>query len=283
MREHLDATHTANEIGLLRDVHRGSVLVVEGADDARVFERFRAQDGLCEVVVAFGKRPALDTLKILKRRGMAKLTCVIVDADFWHLTGEVPDDPDVLLTSFHDLEMDICMTEALENVLREYADPARIAHLESVEGTDIRTVFMRRLHGISALRFANAQAGLFLRFRDTDLSPFVDPDTLRIDVERFISAVLERSKSGVNRHQVMAGAEAARVEDVDLPQVVRGHDLALVLGVAIHGVIGTCDETTARNVESLLRLAFGRECFERLSLHAAISSWEDRTGGVILQ
>ena len=284
MLDAIDEYSIANEISVLRDTYRGTVVLVEGADDGRLMEKFRAREDRCRIVPAFGNERALRVLRILRDRGHGHSLLLILDADYWHLTGDTPDDRDIVITDFHDLEMDIAMSDAFDSVLREIGDRERVAELEHQHRVSIRLMLLREAGRIAAVRYANALRGLYLRFRDVDLESFVRDETAVIDVGGYVQAVLEKSHGGVSLGEVLSETANIRSVDSDLAQMVRGHDFAALLAVALRCLIGQCppDIASPRHVESLLRLAFGREHFDRSALNAAILDWEARTGGVVL-
>lgn len=285
MENWIDEHMVANQISLLRDVYRGTILVVEGADDGRLMERFAAREDRCRVVPANGKRSALGALALLRKRGMSNFVCVVLDADFWNLSGETPDDSDVMVTDFHDLEMDIAMSDAFDTLLREIADTDLVVEFERHHGTSTRQALLRILQVVGLLRFANYQHGLFLRFRNTELEDYIHEESLEVDVNGFISAVLDDSHPGVDHASVKNCTSSFEAQDADLPQLVRGHDLASLLGVALRKTISARDRSVGcrEHVESMLRLAFGRECFERTNLFSSILAWERKTGGLVLE
>lgn len=284
MEEFIDEYSVANEIAFLRDVYQGSVLLVEGPDDGRLMEKFKAREDRCRVLPAFGKQRALGALRILRERGLADGLLVMLDADFWHLTGQIPDDDDIVITDFHDLEMDIVMSAAMDDLLREMADSGLVSAFEDDRGGSVVTALMRELAEVSVIRYANATRELFLRFSYVDIGRYVDEHSARVDVHDYIQAVLDQSHHGVELGEVVAAAEAVTVADSELNQAVRGHDFTILLGIALRHLLGRCppDIGCGSHVEALLRLAYGREHFERSELYSSILSWEERTGGSVL-
>ena len=58
MRRHIDGAYVAAQIRLVRQVHKGSILILEGETDAKAFDRF-IDPSSCAVEIAFGKENAL--------------------------------------------------------------------------------------------------------------------------------------------------------------------------------------------------------------------------------
>lgn len=72
LRQELNAYTVANDIRLNRQQHRGSFLIVEGPDDARLMRKFI--DTSCQLVVAFGYDQVSGAIGILEADGLISLT-----------------------------------------------------------------------------------------------------------------------------------------------------------------------------------------------------------------
>lgn len=284
MLEFVDAAAIANQVSLLRDTYRGTVLLVEGPDDGCVFEKFKARDDACRVVPAHGKTNAIGALQLLRQRGHGTCVLVIVDADFWHLTGEEPDDAEILLTEFHDLEMDMAATSALDDVLRELCGSDSVKRFERIHGVSLRTRLLTEAARIGLLRFINYQDVLRLHFRDVQVERYVDQSRLSVDLEGYLSQVLEDSAVAVDVGYLRSRTGRAAVSDQDLPQLARGHDYTVLLAVGLRSALARHSPAVANreHVEALLRLAYSRDYFDRSALARAIGEWELRTGCVVL-
>ncbi len=284
MRCDIDAYTVANEVALMRDGYRGTVFMVEGDDDARLMDKFMIREDRCRLIVAYGKENALSALAILRQRGLGYHLLVMVDADYWRLTGDMPNDRDIVTTDFHDLEIDVCMSEALNSLLAEVADDTAVRKLEARQRASLRDVVLRQLQTLSVVRYANALGGLYLNFRAVELENFIDDDTADIDVDAYLTAVLEKSHPGISLAEVVGTVGLTTIRDVDLPHAVRGHDFTALVGKYLRKVIGQCAPVIGcrTHVETLLRLGYAREHLERTGLHASILEWEEDTGGSIL-
>lgn len=280
--EFLDAEAIANEICLLRDTFKGSVFVTEGCDDARLFQNFFAPEDVCAIVPAWGKSNALKVLGLLRKRGMDRGVLVGVDADFWHLTYEVPEDDAIVVTDFHDIEMDIAMSDAFDHVVREIGDHHKLASFKAALQSELRIFVLSKLHDISKARYNNYSAQLFVRFKDIPLEDFVDEDTLVVDSIGYLQLAVESSESAPDIRELIY--EDMFFEEKQLPQLVRGHDFAVCLAIAFRSMLSDCPPSVAcgKHVETLLRLAYSSDHFQRSELFRAIDAWEQRTGGRLL-
>ncbi len=124
MKINIDGRHIANECILSRANFLGTLLIVEGPSDSRLFKKFSDQSA-CKTIPAGGKRHAIDAIDILDKRGLSG-ALAIVDADYFHLDRVKLSSKNVLLTDEHDLELMLLLSNALDNVLDEHASPAKL-------------------------------------------------------------------------------------------------------------------------------------------------------------
>jgi hypothetical protein len=126
MRENIDGPVLAAQIRFARQVHKGTILVLEGAGDAKVFGWF-IDRSMCEIETGFGKTNVLKALDLLEDEGFPGVIAV-VDPDFDRLTGEGYGLEGLCVTDAHDLDLTIFSTLAFERFIAEYANPVRVEH-----------------------------------------------------------------------------------------------------------------------------------------------------------
>ena len=63
MIAHIDAYYIAAQARFVRQVRKGTILLLEGPTDARIFERFIDRNA-CEIEIGFGKKNVLGALDI---------------------------------------------------------------------------------------------------------------------------------------------------------------------------------------------------------------------------
>ena len=96
LRIHLLSQDIANSVRLLRSAFSGTVLIVEGGKDLRVYRRF-VDNNQCKLVNAFCKDNAIGALNILEMNNFQGVLA-IVDTDFWNLDGVRVGSPNLLVT-----------------------------------------------------------------------------------------------------------------------------------------------------------------------------------------
>ena len=112
MRQHLTGWDIAGYVRFQRQTHKGTILLVEGEKDARVFDRLLDQKYVV-TEASFGKDNALEALDLLEDEAFEGVVA-LVDADFDHLEEIKLDLEKLIVTDDHDLDITIIRTQALD-------------------------------------------------------------------------------------------------------------------------------------------------------------------------
>jgi len=275
MIDALTAGSIASTIRLLRDSHAGSIVLLEGDSDTRLFKKF-TDPAVCFLVNAYNKENVLSVVQMLEAEGMQGVLG-IVDADFWRLEGISPPSRNILVTDTHDLESMILTSRALENLLTELGSPSKIAKCEGM-GSPVRAIILNGALPVGYIRWASLRFGLQLRFTGLNFSKFLNlrrslaPDTIKL-----AKAVLDNSQ----KHDLLPRDLIKKMHSLMLPsydpwQVVCGHDAVAVLSLSLKGLLGTNDahEVAPQRLEVFLRLAYQLPYFQSTRLHASILQWQ---------
>ncbi len=263
----------ANTVRMMRTLHAGAILIVEGDKDALAYGRV-VEPTLCRVVPGFGKASALEALGILEGAGTPGIAAV-VDSDFSKITGAVPPSPNAFVTDAHDLETVMIASPALDKVLEEFGSQRKM------RGKDIRQTVLENGQLIGYLRFVSMQDGLNLAFENLPFSAFVDKETMRVDIGGLIKTV--KNKSG--RHRLDERALKARLQDLvgrhNPLDVCCGHDLIGILSTGLRKGIGSRNaaEVSTEVLQRSLRLAYEKAHFSTTQLHAGLAAWPNRQPG----
>lgn len=143
---------TEAEVLMIRQVHRGSVLIIEGIDDYRFWMPRAATSPTCDLVVGHGKPGVEKVLIRLDQRGFAG-ALGIVDDDFDRPHARPLPSANLLATDAHDLECLLLCSPALDRVLAEYADPVRVRRFEHDHQTTVREALFARGLSFGRLRW----------------------------------------------------------------------------------------------------------------------------------
>ena len=191
MRNLLTPHDIANTIRMMRSLHSGVILIVEGYWDLQVYKRF-VNETHCQLTHAYGKDNAIDALSILENDNF-KGVLVIVDSDFWKLENINPNTSNILLTDFHDLESMIIKSNALDKVMSMFGSETKITNMHK----SIQEILLESALPIGFLRWLSSetQDNLFLKFKKLSFDSFVDKMTLYVDVDKLIKIVKFNSQN----------------------------------------------------------------------------------------
>jgi hypothetical protein len=271
---HIDRFYVAAQVRLVRQVHKGTILILEGETDARVFGRF-IDKSACDIEVAFSKTNVIGALDLLEDEGFPGVIGV-VDADFDRILGRTYPVVNLCLTDFHDLNLVIFASTALDHYLAEYADTTPFKALFGSESQAVRKRVVAGCLTLGHCRLSSERRNLRLYFKDLDHEQFVGEDDLVVDADALIATLINRSRTvcTVDNLRTFIAAEVSRAHEPY--QLVSGHDVSAVLGIALRKLLGQRREvqTWRREIEAGLRLAFDWEALEGTSVYSCLRAWE---------
>ena len=256
-----------------RQANAGACLLLEGRTDALIFERFIDKE-TCFVTISHSKDNSIGALDLLEDEGFEGILC-IVDADFDRLDENIYDLDNLVVTEFHDMEIVIFMSRALEVFLLNRAEADKLAGQEKATGKDIRQRILESASELGYCRWANERRGWDLNFKDLDFV-FIDELSL-ISLPRIYRTVSENSPGATcNENQLQEEVAFLKTRSQDLQQICCGHDVATILGISLRRIFSRLKEaqTWRSEVEAGLRLAFDREAFQETNLYEAVRGWE---------
>ena len=242
----------AAEIEMNRQTHCGAFLILEGDSDMRFWLRWR--EGSCELVDAEGKSNVIGSLQHLDSDGVRGVLG-IVDSDYDTFVGARLPSANLVATDAHDLECVLFRSGALDAVLHERGDPAKIERFTNEHGTDVRQALLER-----ALVFGKVRLAATL-CHSTDVMPiirvprFLQERQWAVDDDALFCAVAE--SSGLEPTQWREQVEALSSEDPWY--VARGHDMVDILRIGLRRVLGGIPASVGRkDIARDLRLAATR-------------------------
>jgi hypothetical protein len=100
-----------------------------------------------------------------------------------------------------------------------------------------------------------------------------------------MSDLIEESHGSTDRESLDTAVRNMRIPDGELFHIIQGHDYCSALAFALRRAVGSCNELVASpsHVETMLRLSYAREHFERTEVYRSICSWEDRSSVDVLR
>lgn len=267
---HQDPGTIAAEVRMMRLVHSGAFLVVEGAADARFWRPRRRGD--CEIVDGEGKQNVIGGVRRLDAESFGGVLG-IVDDDYDSLRGVDVPARNVVSTDAHDLECMLCRSPALERLLAECGDQSRIRRFEATEGVDVRSALLDRALVFGRLRLAAA------------LNDHLDLDDSVIRVPRFVKEATWRvDGDGLVRAATRGGSPSvrdavkrciARLPSADPWRVARGHDVVEILRIGLRRVLGNVGAGVGREwISRILRSSFWPSDLRATTLWKDVRTWE---------
>lgn len=187
------------------------------------------------------------------------------------------DDPDVVFTDEHDIEMIMVRSPALTRVFSELGSRQKLREAER-KGIDLREFILEAVYVVGVLRLYALEHGKARKF-DGLAFAFVDHRTFVIDLGRLLADICNHSripKDGVADYYEYL--EGWRARDHNRWMMCCGHDFAAIAGRSLRQIFGTRNarEVTGAEIESRLRLALSDDAFGGTTLAAGIRTWEAR-------
>ncbi len=254
-------------------------LLVEGATDERfwaVHVDFRA----CQIRPTGGRDKALSILQTVRDEGKSGFVAVL-DADFDRLEGSLLLDADIVWTDFHDLDLMLLSSPALEKLLFEVASRKKWQDFEAAERVTVREALLARGVEMGRLRWLSRREGLGLSFRKAekggtfrhvDHRKLCDDKTWKLNAAKLVKTVLDFSSDP----RTVPGDLLSRMKalpDADPWQLCVGHDLVGLLAVGLRSKLGSRN-LDIEDIEERLRLAFERAHLEGTEMFAALQRWQ---------
>ena len=273
MIDNLSASDIANEISMMRSVFKGTVLVVEGVTDSRLYSKFTDKEGV-RILIAHSKDNVRRSVtECQTRRGDSKVVG-ITDKDIDGLIGRRKSPP-LFETDRNDIESMMMCSKALDDVMSEYADPEKLRNFEEKHGK-LSDAIARAASPVCALMYISYRRGMNLSFKDLDHSRFVNSHTLETDIPRMVSEVYAQSMAQMYPKQTIADQVRSMLKSLDDPwDAVRGHDAVSILALALRNAFGSYNAKYIRDGElsGALRLAYGLAYFKKTELYAVSENW----------
>jgi len=274
MIKQIDGFYVAAQIRFVRQVHKGTILILEGETDARILERFTDLSA-CQIEIGFGKANVLEALDSLEDDGFAGVVA-LVDADFDRIIGTQHELENLCLTDAHDLDLTIFATSALDRYLAEFADKDA---LQREFKSDLKALRQRVLTAslpIAYCRLMSEQQNLDLYFKDLRHDEFISVDDLTVEIDAVTTKIIARSRTSCTVSRLKTYVTGSAVKSYDLYQLANGHDVAAILGIALRKLVGSrrMPQTWASEIESGLRLAFDWEAITNTLMYRCLRGWE---------
>jgi hypothetical protein len=259
---------------------RTTFLLVEGVTDVMLWRRF-VDASLCELLPCHSKANAVQAIAILDA-GPETGAIAIVDADYDRLIGTVPTSPNCILSDGHDVVVDLLCSESFARLLAERGSADKIRMFEERVGCRVLEALLEAAATVGHVRWHSQVDQLSLRFAEIEISKYADVTTLRVDLVKVVTVVIQRTGLSARlTPEVAKACSMLAANGADIRQVVNGHDAVDLLSLGLRSALGsqTAQDAKRETLEIELRLGFDDECLHRTGVFRAVADWEARNPG----
>lgn len=294
MREYITPERIANSIVQER-VFSGYNLIVEGQNDYKVYNMLVDKTNV-KIIQANGKENVEKVLKELDKRNFNK-KLGIVDSDFDKILNVNNSNKNLLRTDFHDIEVMIFNTKALEKMLNiSCPDNNKIKQIEEKKGNSIRNIVLELAEHIARLKLINKTQDLKLMFKPKNIDgnqlkykKFISEDDLSfLGEDKLIETVLnsfDNRQKNVTNEMLKQAYENTDTSNYNIYDLVNGHDLSNILYILIKKVL-KCNSKVFSDyscVEDCLIYSYHINDIINTDLYRELQKWQDENEVEILQ
>lgn len=274
MRENISLVNKLNELRLLLNHPQSETktyVLVEGDSDIRLFRKLFSNSSTYIKSIPGGYANLELGLKKLYDEAFNNVIG-IRDADFMHLNEENSSIPVLFLTDEHDMEMMLFTSnEALNSLYYEFYQDDKILI------DQFRDKVLESIKFLAYVRWYNELNNLELNFNGIGLGDFFDVSELKIDEERCIQNLLNRSPNNKVNVGIDLRNEVKNMYNTthSLTQVCCGHDITSVIALIFSS--GLKKAVNTARVESQLRTSFSSGEFKKTNLYHMLNEWSNMT------
>ncbi len=277
MREYLTVDRIANTIRQQKTNFQGSFILVEGDSDKKVYQNFVDQLN-CRFEICKGKpsskQRVIQVLDILNNDNIQGIIG-IVDADFDRLENTQYNHNNLFLTDYHDLEIMLIRSPALNKLLQEFASEDKLNKLK----LDVRQVLLNLSCDLGYLRWISREDNLNLSFNDLKYQNFLDTKKLIVDCKKLIKTIIDKTQNySIVQQDLLVKIKNKKDKLHYKEQICCGHDLINILSILLCKKIGSnnTNQVNKENLERSLRLAYESIYFQQTNLYLQVIKWQDQ-------
>ena len=274
MREYLTTDDISNTICMMRSAFKGTILVVEGITDMRLYGKFTDEDKV-QIVIAHSKDKVRDSVTQCTVKRDDPKVVGIMDSDLDIREKSTDSGGPLFETDTRDSESLMVMSEAFDNVLWEYGDRNKLRTFEDRYGP-VREAVLDAAYPVGLLMYISDKNHYGLCFKGLDFDRFINRRSLACNTQEMIRTVLSntryiRTDAGVLRRKLSSEMKSRR----PYRSVCRGHDLVNVMVIGLRDTFGAYNAQNIREGElgGALRMAYDLRMFEETCLYRYSQKW----------
>lgn len=279
----MTANRTANAI-MQDTTFDGTYLIVEGMKDYKLYRKFFNVNNQVEIKQVGGKEKVQKVIEILNEREFNKVIGII-DSDFSKILGNELEIDNIFSTDFHDIEVTMFQSPALETILNMYITKEKLETF--LNGKEIREILINLAKQIGLLKLANHIYDLGLAFKPKNLDgknlkykDFIDDKTLNYKGKtNLIQTVRNYSFNRGDNVAEMTLIEEKMDEllhkEHELLQLVNGHDLSNIIFMLLKKVLGSTNKSLFdyNTVEDSLIMSYETRYWIKTELFDQLYEW----------
>lgn len=272
MNYYLTPHDIANNVRMTRTLFSGTIMIVEGDTDFRVYKRF-VVTSQCELIPGHGKSNVIRAMKLLEKDNFKGLLAII-DSDFWNLEGTQAISKNIFQTDSHDLETMILSSSAFERALDEFGSDSKIKKF----GIPIMDKLLECATPIGCLRWISCktQDNLCLRFKGLSFENFINENSLVIDINALITEVKQNSNNQtLDERTIENKINILLQKGHDSWQICSGKDIIKILVIGLKNIFGKVKSKalTPELLDGALRLSYEYSEFCSTILYSVTKNW----------
>ncbi|WP_454495886.1 hypothetical protein [Bacillus toyonensis] len=286
MFEHMTADRTANAIIMQDTSSDKTFVIVEGMKDYKLYTKFLNVHNQVEIKQVGGTERVQQVIQILNEREFNSKVGII-DSDFSKILNDEVDVENLFLTDFHDSEVMMFESPALEMVLSMYVTREKLETF--LDKREIREIIIKLAEEIGLLKLANYVHGLGLAFKPREADgntlkykDFINDRTLDlIGREQLIQAVrnysFNRSDSVAEIDVIKERIEELSNSEYELVQLVNGHDLSNIIFLLLKKVL-RCNNRSLydyNSIEDALIMSYEARYWVETELFQNLHKWAE--------
>jgi hypothetical protein len=274
-----DPQSIASELELSRQAHNDSIVLLEGDTDDYFYGQFFDKNN-CKTIPVCGKKNVINTIPLVNN---LKGILGIVDADFSHIDGQECNNPNLLRTDFHDIETMMIASEALDKIIKNFADIRELKKFEEDRGKKIRQILLDEGYYIAHIRKYSQKNKKGWDFKHLVFSNFISTKNLEINIDLFHED-LKRNNFDLRNENKQHLLPRLYQEFKKLPnpisenqwQLCNGHDLVRILFIGLDIIFPHQKQKLYDYfvLERELRIAYYDNLFNSTILFSDIIKWE---------
>lgn len=257
-----------------------SFLIVEGSKDKRLFSSFLNKK--C-IQYSTNGRENLDYIyKKLQEKSINGFIA-IKDADFSRIKGTIKDLPNLFYTDYHDLEMMIICSPALDKFLNNFSTSSKIRlFLNTNKHESILLALFDNGKYLGYLRYLSEESRWGLNFDSIDEYKKLfskAKDSFTLDLKKTVEFLIEKSNNNLSALEVTDKINEFAKEEHALKEICCGHDLTAILAFIFWEYLHMKDDRkesyTPGHTERILYSSYDFDYFKKSSLYKDIVLWEN--------